>query len=52
MKKENPAILYPNSGIYYRSVFEKGCNTINIRLSKRIFYIKGGGMGADCYSFK
>lgn len=52
MKKENPVILYPNSGIDYRSVFEKGCNNINIRLSKRIFYIKGGGMGANCYSFK
>lgn len=52
LKKENLVILYLNSGIYYRFVFEKGCNNINICLLKCIFFIKGGGMGVNCYSFK
>lgn len=52
MKKENPVILYPNSGIYYRPVFEKGCNNINIRLSKRIFSIKRGWDGGKLLQFK
>lgn len=45
LKKENPVILNPNSGIYYRSVFEKGCNTIKFVYQNAFSISKGVGWG-------